>query len=74
LQPDTSATVLPEVVKNAITQCSRGKSGGNDQIQYEHLIYAKDILAPVLANMFTWMLKKSFCPGIFKKKGNCNRT
>ena len=67
LLPDTSAIVLPEVVSDAIAECSRVKSCGYDKIQYEHLIYAKDILAPVLANIFTCMLRTAFVPESLKR-------
>ena len=43
IHPDSTTTVLPHMVKQAIEESPRGKAGGYDKIQYEHLIFAKDV-------------------------------
>ena len=43
IHPDSTTTVLPHMVKQAIEERPRGKAGGYDKIQYEHLIFAKDV-------------------------------
>ena len=40
---------------------------GIDNIQHEHLIYGKDALSPVLANLFTAMLRYAFIPKVLKR-------
>jgi hypothetical protein len=58
LRPDHDVIVKSEVVKVAIEQCPIQKSAEVDNVQYEHLIYAKETLSPVLANIFTSILRK----------------
>ena len=57
-------TVLPLIVKQAIEESPRGKA---DKIQYEHLIFAKDVLSPILANVFTCMMRTGYVPDKLKR-------
>lgn len=59
---DQSVIVLPEVVNNVIDKTPHGKASGYDNLQYEHLIYAKEFLSTVLANIYTRMLRTGHVP------------
>ena len=67
IHPDSTTTVLPHMVKQAIEESPRGKAGGYDKIQYEHLIFAKDVLSPILANVFTCMMRSGYVPDKLKR-------
>ncbi|KAL4223411.1 hypothetical protein ACF0H5_016882 [Mactra antiquata] len=67
MSPDQSATILPDVVSTAIEISPRGKAGGFDKIQYEHLNHCKDFISPILANMFTKMLRTGYVPVQLKR-------
>ena len=43
------------------------QAGGEDNLQYEHLILAKDILSPILANLYTFMLRHGYVPDSMKR-------
>ena len=67
IQPDKSVVVFPDTVLKLINSCPRGKSGGDDGLQYEHLIHGKCALAPILANLFTQMLRTGYIPYKMKR-------
>ncbi len=65
--PDPSANISPDVIKTLVAKCPRGKAGGMDNVVYEHLLPVSDILSPVLANLFTWMLRTGYVPDQMKR-------
>ena len=65
--PDKTAIVRPDVVSKLIENYPRGKAGGYDKQQYEHIIYAKDALSPILANVLTKMVCASYIPDQMKR-------
>jgi len=67
LKTDSTATVLPEDVENIIKSCPNGKAPGIDCITYEHLKTAADIVAPLLASLYTGMLKNAYTPDTLKQ-------
>ena len=67
ISPDVSTTVLPQTVSELILSCPKGKACGHDNVFYEHLILARDILSPILANIFSYMLRLSYIPDEMKK-------
>jgi hypothetical protein len=67
LRPGYDVIVLSEEVKAAIEQCPRQKSAGVDNVQYEHLLYAKETFSPVLANIFTSILRMGYVPDCMKR-------
>jgi hypothetical protein len=66
--PDHDVIVLSEIVKAAIEQCPRQKSSGIDNVQYEHLIYAKETLSPYWVNIFTSILRMGYVPDSIKRE------
>ena len=67
IHSDSTATVLPHIVKQAIEESPLGKAGGYDKIQYGHLIFAKDVLSPILANVFTCMMRSGYASDKLKR-------
>ena len=46
---------------------SNGKAGGVDGVSHEHLLAASGVIAPILANIYTWMLRLGHVPESMKK-------
>ncbi|KAH3833945.1 hypothetical protein DPMN_107261 [Dreissena polymorpha] len=67
IKPDPEVRVLPETVDHIISTCPKRKAGGYDNLQYEHLINAKHVISPVLANIYTWMLRTGHVPDSMKR-------
>jgi hypothetical protein len=67
VQHDTTVVVLPEDVSDAILSVPKCKAGGIDNLQYENFIHARTFFSPVLANVFTQMLRKSYVPVSLKR-------
>ena len=63
---DQSARITTACVESAIGTLPNGKSGGPDDIIYEYLRYRRCI-APLLANIFTNMLRQAFIPKDMKR-------
>ncbi|WAR22831.1 LIN1-like protein [Mya arenaria] len=61
------SNVNPECVSNAIAVAPTGKAAGDDRIQHEHLKCAKEVLSPILANLFTQMLRQGYIPASMKR-------
>jgi len=59
--------VLPSEIEDIISKCPKGKAGGHDGLQYEHLIHTKQVISPVAANILTWMLRTSHVPDNLKR-------
>jgi len=66
IKPDSRACVLPSEIED-ISKCHRGKAGGHDGLQHEHLIHTKEIISPVVANIFMWMLRTGHIPDNLKR-------
>ncbi|KAH3783381.1 hypothetical protein DPMN_161318 [Dreissena polymorpha] len=66
IKPDPEVRVLPETVDYIISTCPKRKAGGYDNLQYDHLINAKYVISPVLANIYTWMLRTGHVPDSIK--------
>lgn len=69
-ETDKSARVLPDIVSTIIKTLPKGKTGGEDQITYEHLIYTNEVISSVLANIFTYMLRHAYIPDFTKVSRN----
>lgn len=67
IKPDPKVCVLSETVDYIISTCPKRKAGGYDNLQYEHLINAKHVIFPVLANIYTWMLRTGHVPDSMKR-------
>jgi hypothetical protein len=64
---DTNATVSATTIADLIKSCPKGKACGPDKITYKHLIIANEIRSPLLANLFTGMLKLCYIPKTMKR-------
>lgn len=64
---DQSAHITSACVEDAIKTLPNGKSGGPDGIVYEHLRLSKEIISPILAILFTNMLRHAFIPKDMKR-------
>lgn len=67
IQPDNTASVSVDFVEKAIKELPKGKAGSGDDIVYEHLIYAKRQISPLLANLYTYMLRHAYIPDTMKQ-------
>ncbi|KAH3772389.1 hypothetical protein DPMN_173726 [Dreissena polymorpha] len=67
IKPDPKVRVLSETVHYIISTCPKRKAGGYDNRQYEHLINAKHVIYPVLANIYIWMLRTGHVPDSMKR-------
>ena len=65
--PDSQAYVTVDTVKNVIAKLPCGKAGNDDNVVYEHFKHCKDIISPVLSNMFTYMLRCGYIPTEMKR-------
>jgi len=45
-----------EIIQKVIKTLPRGKAGNDEHVVYEHFIYGMQEVAPVLANLYTYML------------------
>jgi len=70
IKPDSRACVLPSEIEDIISKCPKGKAGGHNGLQYEHLIHTKQVISPVVANIFTWMLRTGHVPDNLKAVTN----
>ena len=61
------ALVQPDDIKETIGNLPTGKACGFDIIYYEHLTPIRDLVSPVLAYVYTWMLRRSFMPDRLKR-------
>ena len=59
LVPDQSAVVTPELISEIIGSFPKGKAAGHDNVTYEHYKYAKSVVSPALANIYTRMLRST---------------
>jgi len=64
---DHETTVESQQVEESIKSLPKGKAGGVDGIQYEHLIYACRPLSVSLANLYSSMLRVSYVPNDLKR-------
>jgi len=64
---DSSVCVSAALVQTLIRSLPRGKAGGIDGVRHEHLIYACDAISPVLARLFTGMLRLGYIPTDMKR-------
>ena len=55
LTADENAFVSSETIQKVIKTLPRGKAGNDDHVVYEHFIYGMQEVAPVLANLYTYM-------------------
>lgn len=60
--PVTACEISTEEVRTAVKLCQRGKSGGDDNIVYEHLIYGGTYLIEILTRLYTAMFKHAYTP------------
>ena len=67
VEPENTAHVTEESVQKAIQKLPKGKAGSGDKIVYEHLIHSRHVISPILANIFTNMLRKGHIPDAMKK-------
>ncbi|MES9879927.1 MAG: reverse transcriptase domain-containing protein, partial [Sedimenticola sp.] len=54
-------------VKIALKQCNKGKASGEDQIDYEHLMYGGDQLCKRLSVLYSSMIYNSYTPANMKR-------
>ena len=59
--------IHPSDVTKFINSCRKGKACGPDEIYYEHVIMAANIVSPILANLFTYMLRLNHVPDHMKR-------
>jgi len=64
---DSSVCVSTALVYTLIRSLPRVKAGGIDGVQHEHLIYACDAISPVLARLFTGMLRLGYITADMKR-------
>jgi len=43
IKHDPRACVIPSKIEDIISKCPKGKAGGHDGLQYEHLIHTKQV-------------------------------
>ena len=55
-------TVEQSFVQRCIQDLSNGKAGGVDGVSHEDLIAASRAISPILANIYTWMLRLGHVP------------
>lgn len=67
ITPDPHAKVSIGSIEKAIRSLPTGKSGGPDGVVYEHLRFAQQSVAPVLANLFSQMLRIGYVPELMKR-------
>ena len=67
---DKTAIVFPEDVDMIIKSRPNGKSPGADCITYEHLKPIADKISPVLASLYTGMLRNAYIPEKLKQGVN----
>lgn len=67
IQTDKSAMVSTDCIDRAIKALPIGKAGNSDGVVYEHLRFGREVIVPVLANMFTFMLRLGHIPNDMKK-------
>mgnify|MGYP000211061679 CR=1 FL=1 len=61
------ALVRPDDIHETIGNLPKGKACRFDNMYYEHLIPIRDLVSPVLAYVYTWMLRRSFMPDSLKR-------
>ena len=61
------ALVRPDDINETIGNLPKGKACGFNNIYYEHLIPIRDLVSPVLAYVYTWMLRHRFMPDSLKR-------
>lgn len=67
LETDKEARVTTESVEKAIKELPTGKSGSVDGNVYKHFRHGNDIISPILANLFIYMLRLSYIPDNMKR-------
>ncbi len=60
--PVTACEISTEEVRTAVKLCQRGKSCGDDNIVYEHLIHGGTYLIEILTRLYTAMFKHAYTP------------
>ena len=64
---ETFGVLTPETIQTVIKKLPRGKAGDDDHVVYEHFIYGMQEVAPVLANLYTYMLRCGYIPESMKR-------
>jgi len=66
LKTDSTATVFPEGVEQILKSCPNGLAPGVDSL-HTNLKTVVDIVSPVLASLYTEMLRNAYIPGTLKQ-------
>ena len=64
---DRTVCVSTCLVEEFIRTLPKGKSGGDDGVCHEHLIYSCLVISPILSHLFTGMLRLRHIPTAMKR-------
>ena len=67
LTADENAFVSSETIQKVIKTLPRGKAGNDDHVVYGRFIYGMQEVAPLLANLYTYMLRCGYIPESMKR-------